>query len=156
MYTIDPFSLNWNWQLCEACHTCLSEYVDTTMQQIRTPPRWAAVAYGVPAYRYGGNSNLDITHYNDVIMSAIIYSTVYSRCRSKKTPKLLVTGLCDMTSEFPAQKASNAENVSIGWRLQEQIVNLDVNAFQAEYTHASSSADAIASHLVILFVVTTP
>ena len=42
------------------------------------------------------------------------------RHRWKKTPKLRVTGLCagnsPVTGEFPAQKASNAENVSIGWR----------------------------------------
>ena len=40
--------------------------------------------------------------------------------RSKKTSKLHVTGLCagnsPVTSEFPAQRASNAENVSIWWR----------------------------------------
>ena len=42
------------------------------------------------------------------------------RCRSKKTSKLRVTGLCarnsPVTGEFPAQRASNAENVSIWWR----------------------------------------
>ena len=67
-----------------------------------------------------------IIHYNDVIMSVmgsqitsptIVYITVYSRCRSKKTSKLRVTGLCVgnslLTGEFPAQRASNAENVSI-------------------------------------------
>ena len=41
-------------------------------------------------------------------------------CRSKKTSKLRVTGLCagnsPGTGEFPAQMASNAENVSIWWR----------------------------------------
>ena len=41
-------------------------------------------------------------------------------CRSKKTSKLRVTGLCAEnspgTGEFPAQKASNAENASIWWR----------------------------------------
>ena len=40
--------------------------------------------------------------------------------RSKKTSKLRVTGLCEgnspVTGEFPAQMASNAENVSIWWR----------------------------------------
>ena len=50
----------------------------------------------------------------------ILYSAVYSRCRSKKTSKLRVTGLCEgkspVTGEFPAQRASNAENVSIWWR----------------------------------------
>ena len=42
------------------------------------------------------------------------------RRRSKKTSKLRVTGLCvgnsPATGEFPAQMASNAENVSIWWR----------------------------------------
>ena len=42
------------------------------------------------------------------------------RSRSKKTSKLHVTGLCagnsPVTGEFPAQLASNAENVFIWWR----------------------------------------
>ena len=42
------------------------------------------------------------------------------RARSNKTPKLRVTGLCErnspVTGEFPAQRVSNAENVSIWWR----------------------------------------
>ena len=42
------------------------------------------------------------------------------RCRSKNTSKLLGTGLWGGNSpvigEFPAQRASNAENVSIWWR----------------------------------------
>ena len=42
------------------------------------------------------------------------------RCRSKKTSDVRVTGLCagnsPMTGKFPAQRASNAENVSIWWR----------------------------------------
>ena len=38
------------------------------------------------------------------------------RRRSKKTSKLRVTGLCAGTGEFPAQMASNAENVCIWWR----------------------------------------
>ena len=42
------------------------------------------------------------------------------RCRSKKTSQLRVTGLYEgnspVTGEFPAQRASNAENVSIWWR----------------------------------------
>ena len=47
---------------------------------------------------------------------------LFSR-RSKKTSKLSVIGLCmgnsPVTGEFPAQKASNAENVSIWWRHHE-------------------------------------
>ena len=41
-------------------------------------------------------------------------------CRSKKTSKICVTCLCEgsspVTGEFPAQRASNAENVFIWWR----------------------------------------
>ena len=68
-------------------------------------------------------------HNNDVIISTIasqitsltiVHSTVYPRRRSKKTSKLHVTGLCEwnsaVTGEFPAQMASNAENVSIWLR----------------------------------------
>ena len=79
-------------------------------------------------------------HYNDVIMSAmasqitslaIVYSTVYSRHRSKQTSKLRVTGLCmgnsPVTGEFPAQMASNAENVSIWWRHHDTYIGLVSN-----------------------------
>ena len=68
-------------------------------------------------------------HYTDVIMSAmasqitsltIDYSTLCSRRRSKKTSKLRVTGLWEgnslVTGEFPAQRTSNVEKVSIWWR----------------------------------------
>ena len=45
------------------------------------------------------------------------------RRRSKKTSKLRVTGLCagnsPVTGEFPAQMASNTDNVSIWWRHHE-------------------------------------
>ena len=48
------------------------------------------------------------------------------RRRSKKTSKLRVTGLCvgnsPGTGEFPAQMASNAENVSIWWRHHDLVV----------------------------------
>ena len=49
-----------------------------------------------------------------------VCSTVVSGADKKKTSQLHVTGLCaensPVTGEFPAQKASNAENVSIWWR----------------------------------------
>ena len=50
-------------------------------------------------------------------------SIVYSMRRSKKASKLRVPGLCEghspVTDEFPAQRASNAEDVSISWRHHE-------------------------------------
>ena len=80
-------------------------------------------------HRFRQHLEVHSLHYNDIIMSTmasqitsvtIVYSTVYSRRKSKKTSKLHITGLCEgnslVTSEFPAQRASNAENVSIWWR----------------------------------------
>ena len=69
-------------------------------------------------------------HYTDFIMTAmasqitsltIVYSTVYIfRHRPKKTLKFRATGLCagnsPVTGEFPTQRDSNAETVSIWWR----------------------------------------
>ena len=50
------------------------------------------------------------------------------RCRSKNTSKIRVTGLCEGnspgTGEFPAQMASNVENVSIWWRHDETVIEL--------------------------------
>ena len=63
-------------------------------------------------------------HYSDVIMGAIasqitsltiVYSTVYSSVDQTKH-KSLRAGNSPVTDEFPAQMASNAENVSIWWR----------------------------------------
>ena len=71
-----------------------------------------------------------LNDYSDVIMSTMA-SQITSvpmvcllkrlfRRRSKKTSKFRFTGLCGgnspVTGEFPAQRASNAENVSIWWR----------------------------------------
>ena len=67
-------------------------------------------------------------HYTDVIMSPMasqiagvsnIYSNVYSGADQRKhQPR--VTGFCGgnspITGGFPAQRASNAENISIWWR----------------------------------------
>ena len=59
-----------------------------------------------------------LCHYSGVIMAAvaspitsltIVYWTVYSGADKKKPSKLRITGLCAVTGEFPAQRASNAE-----------------------------------------------
>ena len=63
-------------------------------------------------------------HDSHVIMSAMAsqitsLNRLFGR-RSKKTSKLCITGLHEwnspVTGEFPAQRASDAENVSIWWR----------------------------------------
>ena len=59
------------------------------------------------------------------------------RPRSKKTSKLRVTGFCAGnsrgTGEFPAQMASNAENVSIWWR--HHVVVFCCGLSQVQYIH---------------------
>ena len=60
------------------------------------------------------------------------------RCRWKKTSNLRVTGLCagnsTGTGEFPAQMASNAENVSIWWRHQDPWPNLIADSINLWYS----------------------
>ena len=59
--------------------------------------------------------------------------------RSKKTSMLRVTGLCVGNSpgagEFPAQMASNAENVSISWRLHEKGTLIWTNAWYGSHVY---------------------
>ena len=70
------------------------------------------------------NTLFQLWHYRDLIISNhqpddCLLNRLFRR-RSKKASKLRGTGLCAGNSpvpgEFPAQSASNAENVSIWWR----------------------------------------
>ena len=65
-------------------------------------------------WRHNGRDGVSNHQPNDCLLNRLY------RRRSKKTPELRVTGLCmrnsPVTGEFPAQMASNAENVSISWR----------------------------------------
>ena len=68
-------------------------------------------------WRHNGHDSVSNHRPHDCLLNRL------SRRRSKKTPKLRVNGLCAGTSpgagEFPAEMASNAENVSIWWRHHE-------------------------------------
>ena len=65
-------------------------------------------------WRHNGHDGVSNHQHHDCLLNRL-----FAR-RSKKTSKLRVTGLCVgnslVTDEFPAQMASNAENVSIWWR----------------------------------------
>ena len=70
----------------------------------------------------GGIQTPDPGHYVDVIMGAIasqitshtiVYSTVYSDADQRKHQSSASLAFLRGTGEFPAQMASNAENVSI-------------------------------------------
>ena len=73
--------------------------------------------------------NDTVFHYNDVIMCAmasqisgvsIVYSTVRSGADQRKNQSSASLALCaensPVTGDFPAQRANDAENVTIGWR----------------------------------------
>ena len=65
-------------------------------------------------WRHDGRDSVSNHQPHDCLLNRLF------RRRSKKTLKLRVTGLCagnsPVTGEFPAQMASNAENISIWWR----------------------------------------
>ena len=65
---------------------------------------------------------------------ACLLNSLFRR-RSEKTSKLRVTGLCEgnspVTGEFPAQRASNADNVSIWWRHHDNDVGNFLNSLRS-------------------------
>ena len=71
--------------------------------------RWSSLQW-----RHNGHDSISNHQPHDCLLNRLF------RRRSKKTSKLRVTGLCagnsPGTGEFPAQMASNVENVSIWWR----------------------------------------
>ena len=79
-------------------------YAWTAAPQVRHPSQW----------RHNGRDSVLNHQPHDCLLNRLF------RRRSKKTSKLRVTGLCEGnslgTGEFPAQRDSNAENVSIWWR----------------------------------------
>ena len=84
-------------------------------------------------WRHNGCDGLSNHQHDDCLLNCLF------RRRSKKTPNLCVTGLCAGnslgTGEFPAQMASNAENVSISWRhhvmrnAQDSILDMSLKFF---------------------------
>ena len=69
-------------------------------------------------WRHNGPDGVSNPQPHDCLLNRLF------RRRPKKTSKLPVTCLCEgnspVTGEFPAQRASNAENVSIWWRHHDQ------------------------------------
>ena len=77
---------------------------------------WLCTSWMTPIsleWRHNGLDSVSNHQPHDCLLNRIF------RRRSKKTSKLRVTGLCEGnspgTGEFPAQMASNSENVSIWW-----------------------------------------
>ena len=79
------------------------------------------------------------------------------RRRSKKTPKLRVTGLCagnsPVASEFPTQMASNAENVSI--RRRNHIICIWFCCVLFRCCFIKSCSLIYVTHLTIFYTITS-
>ena len=82
-------------------------------------------------WRHNGRDSVSNHQPHDCFLNRLF------RRRSKKISKLRVTGLCagnsQGTGEFPAQMASNAENISIWWRHHESGPKYEVVSHEAEY-----------------------
>ena len=88
-------------------------------------PSWVARCDITLLWRHNGCYGVSKHQPHDCLLSRSF------RPRSKKTWKPRVNGLCagnsPATGEFPAQMASNAENVSIWWRHHEGSVSTVLN-----------------------------
>ena len=113
---------------------CLAIYPSRVFQLKNTKASWRLKSTGsrttTQKHRNPNAESATIVsyHYCDVIMGAmasqvtsltIVYSTVYSgadQIKHQSSASLaFVRRIQTVTGEFPAQMASNAENVSIGW-----------------------------------------
>ena len=86
------------------------------MQQLSTHSIQLVYRFGFITLQWRHNEHDGVSNHqpNDCLLNRLF------RRSSKKTSKFRVTGLCEgnspVTGEFPAQRASNAEKVSIRWR----------------------------------------
>ena len=77
---------------------------------------------------------------SEITSLTVVYATVYESRRLKKTSMLRITCLCEgnslVTGELPAQRTSNAKNVSIWWSHENmafQYVTAKPNAAPCKY-----------------------
>ena len=122
------------WYISHAEHFISNKKRCDCMKETRMPPAQAAslvansgnTIYGVSVidrvlseysssleWRHNGHNGISNHQPHDCSLNRLF------RPKSQKTSQLHVTGLCEgnslVTGEFPTQRASNAENVSIWW-----------------------------------------
>ena len=90
---------------------------------------------------HNGHSGISNHQPQDCLLNGLF------RGRTKKTSELHATGLCEgnspVTGEFPAQRASIAEKVSIGWR------HHDWHHFQEYSRHCTMSVEYPMSYTML-------
>ena len=126
---------------------------------LRSPSRITLLRCFVPAmiknnepprplrWRHNGRDGVSNHQPHDYLLNRLF------RRRSKKTPKLRVTGLCAWnspeTGEFPAQMASNAENVSIWWRHHGESTNELKTENTSHWRYKSGMTSQLACHWTV-------
>ena len=116
-------SFEWNalcrgWLCSDNAGVRYAVLCDVTIRTISSvvSPEFALTWYS-SQWRHNGHDDVANHQPHDCLLNRLV------RRISKKTSKLRVTGIREedspMTGEFPTQRASNAENVSIWWRHHE-------------------------------------
>ena len=89
------------------------QHVGSLVSRLPLPSQW----------RHNERDGVSNHQHHDCLLNHLF------RCRSEKTSKFRVPGLCEGNSpvigEFPAQRASNTENVSI-WRRHNEIHDSEI------------------------------
>ena len=109
------------------------------------------IQYQSLALQWRHNERDGITNHqpHDCLLSCLF------RRRSKKTSKLRATGLCvgnsPVTCEFPAQMASNAENVSIWWRhhVYQHVPSANRKINQCDINHSNLTTGSFQTDILI-------
>ena len=110
---IIPWLRNW----CQYCCTTVSKYMDRALSlniMIEAFLRAACpLCLSSVSLQWRHNERDGVSNHR-------LYACLLNRLVRRRTPKNRVTGLCrgnsPVTGEFPTQRASNAENVTIWWR----------------------------------------
>ena len=114
---LSRYWLRWPYELCNKKYGLRNDVFLNRQTLAADSPAWQdAIASAAMSlqWRHNGHDGVINHQPHDCLLNRLF------KYRSKKTSKLCVTGLCAGNSpvigEFPAQRASNAENVSIWWR----------------------------------------
>ena len=110
-------NISWNVRICQKLSDSMHWSLRSVSGIIPTPCMLisqSSIIHRILQWRHNERDGVSNHQPHDCLLSLLF------RRRSQKTSKLRVPGLCagnsPVTDEFPAQRASNAENISIWWR----------------------------------------
>ena len=114
-FTIKDKGCYWNERKKKHVYICTSEYVAISVLRINMKCKYSNMFLNITLqWCHNERDCISNNRRIDCLLNHLF------RRRLRKTWKLRVTGLCagnsSVNGEFPAQRARNAENVSIWWR----------------------------------------